>query len=58
MNFFVRFSVENAAFDLDRVGETVYCLAEVQRMINLGYEHGKVVDTNGNVVGDFGLEEN
>jgi len=57
MEFVVRFSVENAAFDLDRASEIAYCLGEVQRMISLGYERGKVVDSNGNVIGEFGLEE-
>jgi hypothetical protein len=57
MEFVVRFSVENAAFDDDRSAGIAGCLAEVTRMIDAGRQHGKIWDANGNVIGEFGLEE-
>jgi len=57
MNFVVKFSVMNAAFDDDRNSAIVQVLSEVQRRIDLGYEAGDVIDVNGNVIGEFGLRE-
>jgi hypothetical protein len=57
MEFVVKFSVTNAAFDDDRMAAVAEVLSKVQAAVRQGREHGLLFDSNGNRIGSFGLEE-
>ena len=52
----VTITAENAAFD-DRGMELARCLRVVAKKIESGTEDGVVMDSNGNKVGEFAIEQ-
>ena len=52
----VEFSVDNAAFADDPAGEPERIFRKVVELIGQGRTDGRVIDSNGNIVGHWELE--
>lgn len=54
--FTLKFSTDNAAFE-DREAECVRILSAVARSVGSGKTGGRIMDANGNIVGEWSLDE-
>ena len=59
MIFKLEIATDNAAFDGPdtRDHEVARILTEVSSKLKQGYDHGRCIDFNGNVVGEFHYED-
>jgi hypothetical protein len=58
MKFKIEFDTDNAAFDGQWAPETARILRNIADKIENGKASGKVLDENGNTVGQFGFYTN
>ena len=51
----IEFETSNAAFDEYGTYEVIRILDEIGRKLDNGYDHGVIMDINGNKVGEWSL---
>ena len=51
----IEFETSNAAFDEYGTYEVIRILDEIGRKLDNGYDHGVIIDINGNKVGEWSL---
>jgi hypothetical protein len=54
--FILKFKIDNSAFSEGKDIETVRILKTIINKIENGYYNGKVIDINGNKIGEYSLK--